>query len=164
VANIRRFREGDEGRMKEIAPRAFGVWTRLALDKTLPKDKTEEYLRREVTWYINHVLRKEGSIGILVAEEDGNVVGYIVLGLNKGRSEVFGFLWGQIVSLAVDPPCHGRGIGSALIASGLDWLKKKGVKYVEVLTDQNNIAAIRAYEKNNFRVIYSSMVLSQYLE
>jgi ribosomal protein S18 acetylase RimI-like enzyme len=43
-------------------------------------------------------------------------------------------------------------------------MKDKGVKYAEVLTDQNNIAAIRAYEKNNFRVIYSSIILSQYLE
>jgi ribosomal protein S18 acetylase RimI-like enzyme len=173
VANIRNFRNGDEPRMKEIAPRAFGVWTRLALDKTLPKDKTEEYLRREVTWYISRVHRKEKDFGILVAEEGeqpprspfikGDVVGYIVVGVDRVRSEVFGFSWGHIISLAVDPTCHGRGIGSALIASGLDWLRKKGVEYVEVLTDQNNIAAIRAYEKNNFRVIYSSIVLSQYL-
>jgi ribosomal protein S18 acetylase RimI-like enzyme len=163
LANIRDFRKGDERRMKEIAPRAFGVWTRLALDKTLPKGKTEEYLRRETGWYITRVRRKEKDFGILVAEEDGDVVGYIVVGVDNTRSEIFGFSWGHIISLAVDPPCHGRGIGSALIASGLDWLKKKGVKYAEVLTDQNNIAAIRAYEKNNFRVIYSSIVLSQYL-
>jgi ribosomal protein S18 acetylase RimI-like enzyme len=164
VAKIRNFRKGDELRMKEIAPRAFGVWTRLALDKTLPKEKTEEYLRREVTSYINHVLRKGENLWILVAEEDGDVVGYIVIGIDKGKSETFGFSWGHIVSLAVDPSCQGRGVGSALIASGLDRLKKKGVKYAEVLTDQNNIAAIRAYEKNNFRVIYSGIVLSQYLQ
>lgn len=163
MANIRDFQKSDEDRMKEIAPRAFGVWTRLALDKTLPKERTEEYLRREVTWYTSRVRRKEEKFGILVAEEDGDVVGYIVVGMDKTRSEIFGFSWGVIISLAVNPSCHGRGIGSALIASGLDWLKKKGAEYVEVLTDQNNIAAIRAYEKNNFRVIYSSIVLSQYL-
>ena len=49
--NIREYKRGDEDRMEEIAPRAFGVWTRLALDKTLPKEGTEEYLRREVNWY-----------------------------------------------------------------------------------------------------------------
>ena len=163
MAKIRNFRKGDEDRMEEIAPRAFGVWTRLALDKTLPKDKTEDYLRREVAWYIDRILHKEENFGVLVAEEDGNVVGYIVVGVDKVRSEIFGFSWGHIISLAVDPSCHGRGIGSDLIASGLNWLKKKGVKYAEVLTDQNNIAAIRAYEKNDFRVIYSSIVLSQYL-
>ena len=164
MAKIRNFRKGDESRMEEIAPRAFGVWTRLALDKTLPKEKTEECLRREVTGYISRVLRKDRNLGVLIAEEDENVVGYIVLVIDKWRSEIFGFSWGHIMSLAVDPPYHGRGIGSFLIASGLNWLRKKGVKYVEVLTDQNNIAAIRAYEKNNFRVIYSSIVLSQYLQ
>ncbi len=163
MLRIRDFRADDKGRMEEIAPRAFGVWTRLALDKTLPKEKTEEYLKREARWYADLVLQGNRNIRVLVAEEDEEVVGYIVLGIDQGRSEVFGFLWGTIISLAVDPPCQGRGIGSALISSGLSWLKKIGVKYVEVLTDQNNIAAIRAYEKNNFRVIYSSIVLSQYL-
>jgi len=163
MAIIRPFRKGDEDRMREIAPRAFGVWTRLALDKTLPEEGTSNYLVNEVSWYISRAHRKEEGFGILVAEEDGDVVGYIVSGIDQARSEAFGFLWGHIISLAVDPPCHGRGIGSALIASSLDWMKEKGVKYAEVLTDQNNIAAIRAYEKNNFRVIYSSIVLSQYL-
>ena len=83
MANIRNFQRSDQSRMKEIAPRAFGVWTRLALDKTLPKEKTEEYLRDEVSWYVRRVLRKEQNFGILVAEEDGNIVGYIVLGIDK---------------------------------------------------------------------------------
>lgn len=34
---------------------------------------------------------------------------------------------------------------------------------MEVFTDQNNIAAIRVFEKNGFRVIYSGVILSQYL-
>ena len=164
MANIRNFQRGDRSRMKEIAPRAFGVWTRLALDKTLPKEKIDDCLIKEADWYARRASNKEKNFGVLVAEEDGDVVGYIVVGVNRSRSEIFGFSWGHIISLAVDPDCHGRGIGSALIAAGLDWLKDKGVKYAEVLTDQNNIAAIRAYEKNNFRVIYSSIVLSQYLQ
>ena len=164
MADIREFQRGDETRMQEIAPRAFSVWTRLALDKTLPEEKTAEYLRKEAAWYANRVSRKEKGFGVLVAEEDENVLGYIAFGVDKVRSEIYGFLWGHIISLAVDPDYHGRGIGSELIAAGLDWLKNKGVKCAEVLTDQNNIAAIRAYEKNNFRVIYSSLVLSQYLD
>jgi len=163
VVNIREFKQGDEDRMEEIAPQAFGVWTRLALDKTLSKEGTENYLRTEVNWYVRRVRNREKGFGILVADEGENVVGYIVVSVDKVRSEIFGFSWGQITSLAVDPHDHGRGIGSALIAAGLGWLKSEGVKYAEVLTDQNNIAAIRAYENNDFRVIYSSIVLSQYL-
>ena len=50
MANIRNFQRGDGIRMKEIAARAFSVWTRLALDKTLPKEKTETYLKKETGW------------------------------------------------------------------------------------------------------------------
>ncbi|MBD3182098.1 GNAT family N-acetyltransferase [Candidatus Poribacteria bacterium] len=163
MANIRPFNRGDESFMEKIAPRAFGVWTRLALDKTLPEEGTRRYLVKEVKWYIKRCQHRNENLGILVAEEDKEVVGYIVLGIDTMRSNAFGFLWGHIISLAVDPDYHGKGIGSSLIKEGLGWLKDKGVKYAEVLTDQNNIGAIRAYEKNDFRVIYSSIVLSQYL-
>ncbi len=159
---VRRFKQEDDSRLQEIAKSAFSVWTRLALDKSLPREKNEEFFKREIAWYVDLASRND-NIEIIVAESDHNVVGYIVVGIDKGRSEIYGFLWGHIISLAVDPDYHGKGAGSLLIKSGLEWLKKKNVKYVEVLTDQNNIAAIRAYEKNNFRVIYSSITLSQYL-
>ena len=35
--------------------------------------------------------------------------------------------------------------------------------HVEVFTDQNNIAAMKLFEKNGFRAIYSGITLSQYL-
>lgn len=160
---IRNFCENDREYLLNIAPRAFSVWTRLALDKTLPREKNDEFFKREVTLYMDYVNKGDQNISIIVAEEDDKVVGYIVVGIDKVRSQIYGFLWGHIISLAVDPDYHGQGIGSALISAGLDWMRDKGVKYAEVLTDQNNIAAIRAYEKNNFKVIYSSITLSQYL-
>ncbi len=160
---IRKFKQEDRNRLEDIAQEAFSVWTRLALDKSLPRERNKEFFRREASWYVDLATRNDENIDIFVAESDKNVIGYIVVGIDKGRSEIFGFLWGHIISLAVDPKYHNKGAGSLLIRSGLEWLKKKNVKYVEVLTDQNNIAAIRAYEKNNFRVIYSSITLSQYL-
>lgn len=163
MIRFRDFREDDRERIEEIAQEAFSVWTRFALDKTLPVEKNKEFFRREVSWYANIALSNQSDLAMIVAEDDGKVVGYIVVGIDKSRSEIYGFKWGYIVSLAVDPEHQGRGIGSSLIRRGLDWLRDKKVKYVEVLTDQNNIAAIRAYEKNNFRVIYSSITLSQYL-
>jgi len=162
--NIKDFSESNREDVLKIAPKAFGVWTRLALDKTLPREKNEEYFRREATWYMELCQKTERSVGMLVAEEGGKTVGYIVVGIDHSRTQIYGFKWGHIVSLAVDPDYHSRGIGSALISAGLDWLRDNGVEYAEVLTDQNNIAAIRAYEKNNFRVIYSSIILSQYLK
>ncbi len=163
MVKIRRFKKGDEERLKEIAPKAFSVYARFGIDRTLPSEKTKILYEKEVERYIEKVKRKETQINLLVAEEKGKVLGYIVVGIDSYLSKLYGFKWGRIISLAVDPPYHGRGIGPLLVSEGLKWLKKKKVKYVEVGTDQNNIAAIRTYEKNGFRVIYSGITLSQWL-
>jgi len=163
MLKIRKFKERDSKRLKEIAPKAFMVYARFGIDKTLPREKTKENYRKEVAGYIKKFLNKEKDFTILVAEENKITVGYIVLKINPSLTEIYGFKWGIIVSLAVDPEYQGRGIGPELVKKGLIWMKKNGVKYVEVGTDQNNIAAIRTYEKNGFRVIYSGITLSQYL-
>jgi len=163
MVKIRGFRDGDESRMKQIAPRAFGVYARYGIDGTLPRPRVRDCYRREVDGYVARVREADPNLEILVAEREGAVAGYIVVGIDERASEIFGFRWGSIISLAVDPKLHGQGIGSRLIARGLAWLKHSGVRYAQVSTDQNNIAAIRAYEKNGFRVIYSGLTLSQYL-
>ena len=163
MLRIRKFKKEDSKRLKEIAPKAFMVYARFGIDKTLPRNKTRENYRKEVEGYIERFINKEKDFTILVAEKDKKVVGYIVLKINQRLTEIYGFKWGTIVSLAVDPPCQGKGIGPALVSAGIKWMKKNGVKYAEVGTDQNNIAAIRTYEKNGFRVIYSGITLSQWL-
>jgi len=163
MVKIRKFREGDEVRMRQIAPKAFATYARFGIDKTLPRDKVRLRYRIEVENFARRMMKGDPNLHILVADEDGLVQGYIVVGVNEDVSRIFGFKFGSIVSLAVDPKAHGRGIGNKLIARGLAWLKRAGVRYVQVVTDQNNIAAIRAYEKNGFRVIHCSLTLSQYL-
>ncbi|HID07683.1 MAG TPA: GNAT family N-acetyltransferase [Armatimonadetes bacterium] len=163
---IRQFQVGDETAMERIAPRAFmgrGL-ARLAIDASLPREAVAEEYRREARGYAERVMRGEKGIAVFVAEEDNATVGYIVVGVRDRSRDIYGFLWGAIISLAVDPEHWGKGIGSALIAEGLKWLKQQGVKYAEVSTDQNNIPAIRAYEKNGFRVVYSGVTLSQFLD
>lgn len=162
---VRSFKEGDEERVKEIASRAFpelGL-DRLAIDKSLPRDSVRDAYRREAEGYGKRVLKGDENLEMIVAEEGNLIVGYIVLGVNAERSEIFGFKWASIVSLAIDPDWWGKGIASKLVREGLKRLEEIEVRYVEVFTDQNNIAAIRVFEKNGFRVIYSGIILSQYL-
>lgn len=163
MVKIRKFKKEDTERLKKIAPDAFMVYARFGIDKTLPRNKTRINYRKEVEGYIQRFLNKEKDFTILVAEKNKVVAGYIVLKINPRLTELYGFKWGTIVSLAVDPPYQGKGIGPRLVSHAIKWMKKKGVKYAEVGTDQNNIAAIRTYEKNGFRVIYSGITLSQWL-
>lgn len=163
MIEVRDFQKGDERRMREIAPRAFSRFARYGIDKKLPTEKTDTYYREEVSKYAKKLSEDSSKLFILVACEN-DVLGYIVLGIDEELSRIYDFEWGRIISLAIDPDYHNEGIGSLLVKEGLNLLRKKRVKYVEVYTDQNNVAAISVYEKNEFRVIHSGITLYQYLE
>lgn len=157
------YQAGDEARMVEIAPKAFGVWARYGIDRTLPRDKVDKLYRDEAGTYARRAHEREADFAVLVARDGPHVVGYIVVGVDAGLSQLFELRWGRIISLAVDPPRQGERIGPKLVEAGMTWLRDAGCRHVEVWTDQNNIAAIRTYESAGFRVIYSGVALSQFL-
>lgn len=76
------------------------------------------------------------------AEGDG-VVGYAICG-RAGRR-------GFLQRLAVDPECHGKGYGAALVLDGLGWLRRRGVDRVVVNTQEANQRALELYERLGFR-------------
>ena len=59
---------------------------------------------------------------------------------------------GEIYMLAVDPDQQGRGIGGALIAFALDWMKEAGMEIAMVETggDPGHAPARHTYEKSGF--------------
>lgn len=71
------------------------------------------------------------------------VVGYAICG-RAGRR-------GFVQRLAVDPACHGRGHGRALVLDGLLWLRRRGVDRVVVNTQEANGRALDLYERLGFR-------------
>jgi ribosomal protein S18 acetylase RimI-like enzyme len=127
----------------------------------LPRDRVEQEYREEALGYATRVTQGDRTIAIFVARWNELVVGYIVIGISEHETRRFGMKWGNIISLAVDPEYHHRGIGKALVAQAMDWFRKQKCEYVQVSTDQNNIAAIRTYEGAGFRVIYGGLTLSQ---
>lgn len=163
TVTIDHYQPGDEERMKEIAARAFSRFTREGLDFMLPRDKVIQTFREEAEDCARRAKEQPEGFAVLVARRDGTVMGYVVVAVNQHRSQHFGMKWGEIASLAVDPDYHHQGIGSALIKRAMQWFREQSCEYLEVLTDQNNIAAIRAYEAAGFRVIYSGLTLSQKL-
>lgn len=72
----------------------------------------------------------------------GEIVGYAVTG-RAGRA-------GYLQRLAVVPEFQGRGLGRALVLDSLAWIRRwRGAK-VMVNTQEQNIGAIRLYEKLGF--------------
>ena len=63
-----------------------------------------------------------------------------------GRSRVRGYLQ----RLAVDPARSGRGVGTALVADALAWLRARGATEVMVNTSEANTRALALYERLGF--------------
>lgn len=78
-----------------------------------------------------------------VATSNGSLVGYAVTGRSGHR--------GYLQRLAVAPAAEGEGIGTALIADSLSWLKHRGVKIAFVNTQERNQRAFELYQHIGFR-------------
>jgi GNAT superfamily N-acetyltransferase len=87
------------------------------------------------------------SARLRVAGDPGprrSVIGYAITGRSGPR--------GYLQRLAVDPPHQGSGIGAALVADALRWLRRWGAREVMVNTQEGNVAAVRLYERLGFRL------------
>ena len=71
------------------------------------------------------------------------VVGYAIAGRTQRR--------GYVQRLAVHPTAQGRGLGSALVADGLQWMRRRGVERAVVNTQLGNEAARNLYLRLGFR-------------
>ncbi|MEM2106045.1 MAG: ribosomal protein S18-alanine N-acetyltransferase [Candidatus Bathyarchaeia archaeon] len=91
----------------------------------------------------------------IVAEESGEIVGYIMCRIEFGLSD-FGFSGlikkGHIVSVAVMPQHRRKGIGQALITEALNGMRSYGAKQCFLEVRVTNDPAINLYKKLGFKI------------
>ena len=77
-----------------------------------------------------------------VAAGDGGPTGYAITGRAADR--------GYLQRLAVDPARHREGVGRALVADSLRWLRRTGARVSVVNTQEHNDAALGLYLATGF--------------
>ena len=91
----------------------------------------------------------------IVAEENGEIVGYIMCRVETGLSS-FGFRGlikkGHIVSVAVLPSYRRKGIGEALVAKAMESLQFYKAKQCFLEVRVTNTAATNLYRKLGFQI------------
>lgn len=118
---IRRMRESDLEGAVRLEEQCFSApWTRAQLEESL----------------------QNGQYLFLVAEEDGQVVGYA--GLLRVMDE------GDITNVAVDEEYRGKGLGARLMTALLEEGKNCGIKEFTLEVRVSNQRAIRLYERLGF--------------
>ncbi|HUS79630.1 MAG TPA: GNAT family N-acetyltransferase [Armatimonadota bacterium] len=143
---IRRFEERDRQRLHEITANSFR-------DASVHGKIEALYGKlRGTTWADRKMKDIDLDIetepeGVLVAEIDGRVVGYITTTTDDDSGV------GRIPNLAVDADYQGQGIGKALINAALDRFEQRGMEYAKIETLVTNERGGSLYPKAGFQEI-----------
>lgn len=103
------------------------------------------------TEFIEKTISDENS-DILVFEDNGNVVGFILLQA-KIRPDFPFMLPGKycyIMDVIVTENCRNKGLGTALMDSAKEWAKERECSFINLDVLVNNSNAIKLYEKLGF--------------
>lgn len=101
----------------------------------------ESFLDGDAGLYLE--LYEEWPEGFLIAENEGKVIGFVVLVLTLDGD-------GRIFSLAVDPKYRGKGVGKTLLKAAFNTLRKRKIAYVWLEVRANNLVAQRLYRSMGF--------------
>ncbi len=153
---IRPYKDGDLERVLEVTVLAFdGVSIDQNTELKYGRIGKRSWKDRK-RWNIEGDIRANPS-GVLVAEFDGKVVGYITTRLNQ-RSKI-----GWIPNLAVDPAYHKKGIGRKLIDEALRYFRDNGMELAKIETLEQNDVCLKFYPGLGFdevaRQVYYVMKL-----
>ncbi|GGF33540.1 hypothetical protein GCM10010954_35890 [Halobacillus andaensis] len=100
------------------------TWTKLNKDDT----QSAKRLKNKKDWAADHLFNENPNCRLLVAEENGNVVGYGFGEASQDNEDTIG----KIEEVFVDEFYRREGIGSELVQSLLKWLRDRQVDRIEI--------------------------------
>ncbi len=136
---VRSVKPEDIPMLQSIASTSY-VDSRFYFDTRFSKEKWMAYY---ATWLKNSCTG--GADLVIVAEKDGEPVGYITGLVTKGKVNE-----GQYELTGVMDSARKAGVGQELFCSGLDWYVRHGIDYVWVITAGRNIPTNRMIQRNGF--------------
>ena len=104
-------------------------------------------------------MQAQGGNDMIVAVDDGKVVGCIQLTLIPGLSRL-GMTRAQIEGVRVDSTWRGKGLGEKLFRHAIELARAKGCGLVQLTTDATRPDAKRFYERLGFEASHIGMKLS----
>jgi L-amino acid N-acyltransferase YncA len=96
-------------------------------------------------WY---ALIEDGTVSMLMAEENGELLGFSACGESRDEDAAPGV--GEVRSFFVAAGLWGRGVGRALMSAVLDSLRKRGCTEATLWSFAANERANRFYEAHGF--------------
>lgn len=140
---VRKVTNNDIPAISELYREQFREMSKLIPDFIKEGDQSIEFLEKMIS---------NDDSDILVYEDNGNVVGFILLQA-KERPDFDFMLPGKycyIMDIIVTEAHRNNGFGTALMNSAKDWAKEQNCSFVNLDVLVNNPGAIKVYEKLGF--------------
>lgn len=140
----------------EIAASSF-VFDRFHGDPAIGRAKADELHRQ---WFEDSCA---GSADAVLVARGDEPMGFTTLKVDRLAEAVCGVAIGTIVLVATSAEHRRKGIARSLTLAGVNWFRKKGCAWVEVVTQLANIPASRVYQSAGFHLVGSSLTFRRLL-
>lgn len=107
-------------------------------------------------WFLGTQLDEPDAL-VLVAEREGEVVGYVYAAAEERSWEQLREPCGVVHDLEVADGLRGLGIGRALLAHAAEWFRARGLPRMLLWTAAQNDGARRLFERLGFRATMIEM-------
>lgn len=128
---------------EDLTPLAvvIGETSRYFKDHSIPANDS---LRVYQTWLENSLYNGYAAESVLAFDESGRLAGIHTLKV-KGET-------GIVDLIGVAPGFQQGGLGASLLAAGVEAMRQRRARTVEVVTENENVPAARFYQKHGFRL------------
>ena len=107
-------------------------------------------------WFLGTQLR-DPDVAVFVAEQHGEVVGYVYAGIEPQSWKELREPAGFIHDVVVDERGRRKGLAGRLIEVAMEWLRSRGMPRVVLWTAEQNVDAQRVFARLGFRRTMSEM-------
>ena len=101
-------------------------------------------------WFLGTQLQRPDSL-VLVAESDGEIVGYLYAGIEPRNWKELREEAGFVHDILVHESRRGGGIAQALMDGALAWFRERGMPRAVLWTAAQNMTAHRMFRRLGFR-------------
>jgi ribosomal protein S18 acetylase RimI-like enzyme len=101
-------------------------------------------------WFLGKQLNDDDAV-VLVAEQDGTVIGYVYAALEPVSWKELRDACGFIHDILVEEQRRRSGTATALMEAAIEWLRERGAPRVILGTAERNEGAQRLFAKLGFR-------------
>jgi len=96
-------------------------------------------------------------LDLVAVTSDGSLVAYCVCYISHEENALSGRQVGYTDPVATHPECRHLGLAKALLLTGMNLLKQRGMHTARLSTSSENIAMLRAAQSVGFRTMHTGL-------